>query len=98
MTMPVILFGGILTGIATPTEVSSFAVVYGLLITMLFYRVVDFRGLVRAALDSALLTGMICSFSAPPRPSRGPSPSQSFRSASSSSSRAWAAAAGRSFS
>ena len=59
MTMPVILFGGILTGIATPTEVSSFAVVYGLLVTMLFYRAVDLRGLMRAAIDSALLTGMI---------------------------------------
>ena len=29
--MPVILFAGILLGFATPTEVSSFAVVYGLL-------------------------------------------------------------------
>jgi tripartite ATP-independent transporter DctM subunit len=59
LTMPVILFGGILTGIATPTEVSSFAVVYGLIIAMLVYRVVDLRGLIRAAIDSALLTGMI---------------------------------------
>jgi tripartite ATP-independent transporter DctM subunit len=59
MLMPVILFGGILTGAATPTEVASFAVVYGLVVAMFVYRVVNLRGLVRAAIDSALLTGMI---------------------------------------
>jgi tripartite ATP-independent transporter DctM subunit len=59
LLMPVILFGGILTGAATPTEVASFAVVYGLVVAMLIYRVVDLHGLIRAAIDSALLTGMI---------------------------------------
>lgn len=59
LLMPVILFGGILTGAATPTEVASFAVIYGLVIAMLVYRVVDLRGLIHAAIDSALLTGMI---------------------------------------
>jgi tripartite ATP-independent transporter DctM subunit len=59
MLMPVILFGGILTGVATPTEVASFAVVYGLIVATFVYRVVNLRGLIRAAIDSALLTGMI---------------------------------------
>lgn len=57
--MPAILFGGILTGLATPTEVSSVAVLYGLIVAMFVYRVLDLRGLMRAAIDSALLTGMI---------------------------------------
>lgn len=59
LTMPLILFGGILTGTATPTEVSAFAVLYGIVISMFVYRFLDFRGLIRAAIDSALLTGLI---------------------------------------
>jgi tripartite ATP-independent transporter DctM subunit len=59
MTMPIILFGGILTGVATPTEVSSFAVIYGILIAMGVYRFMNWRGLVRATIDSALLSGLI---------------------------------------
>ncbi len=59
MLMPIILFGGILTGVATPTEVSSFAVIYGLIIGAFVYRIIDLRGFIRAAIDSALLTGMI---------------------------------------
>ena len=43
LLMPVILFGGILLGIATPTEVAAFAVVYGLVLAMLVYREMDFR-------------------------------------------------------
>jgi TRAP-type C4-dicarboxylate transport system permease large subunit/TRAP-type C4-dicarboxylate transport system permease small subunit len=34
LLMPVILFAGILFGVATPTEVSSFAVVYGLILSL----------------------------------------------------------------
>jgi hypothetical protein len=37
-TMPVFLFAGILLGFATPTEVSAFAVAYGLLIAVVLYR------------------------------------------------------------
>jgi tripartite ATP-independent transporter DctM subunit len=59
LTMPIILFGGIFAGIATPTEVSSFAVVYGIIIANFVYRFLDWKGLVRAAVDSALLSGLI---------------------------------------
>jgi tripartite ATP-independent transporter DctM subunit len=59
LSMPVVLFAGILGGIATPTEVSSVAVVYGLLLAIVVYRGLDLRGVLRAARDSALLAGMI---------------------------------------
>ena len=38
LLMPAIIVVGVLGGIATPTEVSSFAVVYGLLLAMPLYR------------------------------------------------------------
>jgi tripartite ATP-independent transporter DctM subunit len=59
LMMPVVLFAGILGGFATPTEVSSVAVVYGLMLATLVYRRMDLRMLLRAAVDSASLTGMI---------------------------------------
>jgi tripartite ATP-independent transporter DctM subunit len=59
LLMPVILFAGILLGIATPTEVSSFAVVYGLVLAVLVYRELDWRGFVATLVDSACLAGMV---------------------------------------
>lgn len=59
LLMPLILFGGIILGIATPTEVSSFAVAYGVLLAMLAYRAIDARGLARMIADSATVAGMI---------------------------------------
>jgi len=59
LSIPVILFGGILSGTATPTEVSSFAVVYSILIAVFVYRTLDWRGFVEVVVDSAVLTGMI---------------------------------------
>lgn len=59
LMMPVILFAGILLGIATPTEVSSFAVIYGLLLAGLVYRELDLQAFIRTVLDSATLAGMV---------------------------------------
>jgi len=59
LLMPVILFGGILLGVATPTEVSSFAVMYGLVLAALVYRELGFRAFVRGLVDSAAVAGMI---------------------------------------
>jgi tripartite ATP-independent transporter DctM subunit len=59
LLMPVILFAGILFGIATPTEVSSFAVVYGLILSCLVYRELDLATFLRTVLDSAMLAGMV---------------------------------------
>jgi tripartite ATP-independent transporter DctM subunit len=59
LMMPVILFAGILLGVATPTEVSSFAVIYGLLLAGLVYRELDLQSFIRTVLDSATLAGMV---------------------------------------
>ncbi|HEY6431364.1 MAG TPA: TRAP transporter large permease subunit [Acetobacteraceae bacterium] len=59
LSMPAVLFIGILGGFATPTEVSSVAVVYGLLLATLVYRGMTLQALFSAALDSATLAGMI---------------------------------------
>lgn len=59
LLMPVILFAGILSGVATPTEVSSFAVAYGVLLAALAYRAIDARGFGRMIADSATVAGMI---------------------------------------
>lgn len=59
LLMPVMLFGGIILGIATPTEVSTFAVIYGLVLAVLVYRELPPRELMRTIVDSATLTGMV---------------------------------------
>jgi tripartite ATP-independent transporter DctM subunit len=59
LLMPVILFGGILSGITTPTEVSAFAIVYGLVLAVVIYRALDLRAFARILRDSATLSGMI---------------------------------------
>ncbi len=57
--MPVMLFAGILLGVATPTEVSAFAVLYGLGLAIVGYREMTGRDFLRAVIDTATLTGMI---------------------------------------
>ena len=58
LLMPVILFAGILLGVGTPTEVSSFAVVYGLVLAAI-YGELSLRELVDNVIDCAALSGMI---------------------------------------
>jgi tripartite ATP-independent transporter DctM subunit len=59
LLMPVMLLGGILFGVATPTEVAAFAVLYGLALAMLLYREMNLRELMRTVLDTAALTGVL---------------------------------------
>ena len=59
LLMPVMLIGGILAGVATPTEVASFAVIYGLVLATLVYRELDVATLMRAVTDTAALTGVL---------------------------------------
>ena len=47
LVMPVIMVIGIRFGVATPTEVSSVAVLYGLILAFVIYRAVDLKALVR---------------------------------------------------
>ena len=59
LLMPVMLLAGILMGIATPTEVAGFAVLYGLALAMVVYRQMDFRSFLRSVVDTASLAGVL---------------------------------------
>jgi tripartite ATP-independent transporter DctM subunit len=57
--MPIIILGGMVGGIYTPTEGAAAAVVYTLVIGMLVYRSLTLRSLFEALRDSATLTGAV---------------------------------------
>jgi tripartite ATP-independent transporter DctM subunit len=59
LLLPGILLAGILLGIATPTEVAAFAVVYGLFLAIVVYRDMGLRKFVRTVADTAALTGVL---------------------------------------
>ena len=59
LLMPGMLLAGILLGVATPTEVAAFAVVYGLFLAVGVYRELDLRGFVQTVIDTAALTGVL---------------------------------------
>lgn len=59
LVMPVIMVIGIRFGIATPTEVSAVAVLYGLVLAYAIYRAVDLKMLYTIAVESCLLAGMV---------------------------------------
>jgi tripartite ATP-independent transporter DctM subunit len=59
LLVPVILIGGIVFGIATPTEVSTFAVIYGAFAGVVFYRSASLKQIWRLVVESAVLSGMI---------------------------------------
>jgi C4-dicarboxylate transporter DctM subunit len=57
--MPIIIFGGILGGICTPTEAAVLAVAYGLVISMLVYREINFAKLGEILLETGIVTGKV---------------------------------------
>ena len=60
--MPVVLLGGIYTGVTTPTEAAAVAAAYALLISVLLYRSVsfgDFYGAVLASARTSASIGML---------------------------------------
>jgi tripartite ATP-independent transporter DctM subunit len=59
LLMPASLLAGILFGIATPTEISALAVVYGLLLSALLYREMSWQTFIRIVIDTAALTGVL---------------------------------------
>ncbi|MEP7096902.1 MAG: TRAP transporter large permease subunit [Dokdonella sp.] len=59
LVAPVILIGGIVTGIATPTEVSSTAVVYAAVLAIFFYRALSMRRLWQVMANTAAQAGMV---------------------------------------
>jgi len=58
-SMPLLLFAGIFSGFATPTEISAFAVLYGLVLAIVVYREVGFRALTRVAADASTVAAMV---------------------------------------
>lgn len=56
--MPVIIFGGIIGGVVTPTEAGMLAVVYALITGFLIYREIKFRDLYRILLEAAITSGV----------------------------------------
>jgi len=59
LLMPASLLAGILFGIATPTEISALAVVYGLLLSALLYREMSWQTFIHIVVDTAALTGVL---------------------------------------
>ncbi|WP_366656134.1 TRAP transporter large permease [Fodinicurvata sp. EGI_FJ10296] len=59
LLMPVIILGGILGGIVTPTEAASVAVAYALFLGGVVYRNISFNALCRMLLRTAVISGVI---------------------------------------
>ena len=59
LLVPLMLVIGIATGFATPTEISSVAVVYGLALSVLLYRELTWYKLWRSISDTGVKAGMI---------------------------------------
>ena len=59
LAMPVAMVCGIRFGIATPTEVSTFAVLYGLVLSMVVYRALPVRETFGLMLACAMSAGMV---------------------------------------
>ena len=57
--MPVVLLGGIYTGVTTPTEAAAVAAAYALFISVVLYRSVSFADFYRSVLASARTTASI---------------------------------------
>ncbi len=58
--LPIIIFGGILSGAATPTEAAVLAVLYALVAGVLIYREIAWRDLPRILISSAVTTAAVC--------------------------------------
>lgn len=59
LALIIIVIGGIIKGIFTPTEGSVVAVVYTLILSMLFYRTINVKQLIEIFAESAKMTGII---------------------------------------
>ena len=56
---PVILLGGIYTGIVTPTEAGALAALYTIIISLFAYRTLKFRSFIKTIKDTIIQTGVI---------------------------------------
>ena len=59
LMLPVIMLGGIYSGLVTPTEAAAVAGLYALILAMLWYRSLDFLGLIRILVVSSRTTAAV---------------------------------------
>lgn len=59
MLLPVIVLGGIYSGIFTPTEAAAISVTYALFIEIFIYKELSYEKLRKAAVESAVLSGSL---------------------------------------
>jgi C4-dicarboxylate transporter DctM subunit len=57
--MPVLIMGGILSGMFTPTEAAGVTVVYSVIMGVFYYRQLNFQNLLNVVLKSGLESGMV---------------------------------------
>src|SRR5262249_16714988 len=57
--LPIIIFGGILGGVFTPTEAAVVAVIYAMIIGMLVYREISIRFLFQAFVRTGITSGIV---------------------------------------
>ena len=57
--MPVVLLGGIYSGVFTPTEAAAVAALYALLLSLFVYRALDFKGLLSILAESTRATAVV---------------------------------------
>jgi C4-dicarboxylate transporter DctM subunit len=55
---PVIILGGIYSGIFTPTEAACISVVYSIIVSVFIYKEMTFKGLYKAFVQAAILNGI----------------------------------------
>ncbi|KKD60092.1 C4-dicarboxylate ABC transporter permease [Grimontia sp. AD028] len=56
---PALIIGGIYSGIVTPTEAASFAVLYAIVVECVFYRILGTKDVLDAALSTGLITAVV---------------------------------------
>ena len=56
---PVILIGGILFGVFTPTEASAVAAIYAIAIAMFYYKELSLRGFIEVLIETSVIVGAI---------------------------------------
>lgn len=59
LALPVIIIGGILSGLFTPTEAAVVSAVYALVLSLVVYRELNPRDLIGIAIRTARMTGMV---------------------------------------
>jgi C4-dicarboxylate transporter DctM subunit len=59
LIMPVIILGGIFTGVFTATEAAAVAVFYGFFVALFYYRELKWKDIPRILVDSAVTTGFV---------------------------------------